>query len=120
MILQRYAARSERQIPLRVFPATLRGKAAAIMTSLTCWNLAPTRALIQPTSSSPPIATPGRDGCDRRLVPMRVRYAKYGNLGNAGVLACDLLDIARVDVHSTGNDHVLLAVTKYRKPSAST
>src|SRR5262245_9828227 len=50
------------------------------------------------------------DGRYRRLSPPRMRRAKYGDFGDAWVLAGDLLDVSRVDVHAARNDHVLFAV----------
>src|SRR5262245_4531180 len=45
-----------------------------------------------------------------RLTPFLVRHADDRHLENSGVCADNFLDLTRVDVCTTGDDHVLLAI----------
>src|SRR3954447_10046380 len=50
---------------------------------------------------------------DRRadlLAQLGMRHPDHGRLAHRGVLVEDLLDLARIDVVATADDHVLLAV----------
>ena len=45
-----------------------------------------------------------------RLAPLLVRDAEHGDVDDVRMLFQDGLDLRRIDVHSAGDDHVLLAI----------
>lgn len=94
----------------------LRGRASIVSTAASRWIL-PSCAFAHCSncsalSSTPFFATTKRH---RGLAPSRRRHADHGNLGDVGLLADHRLEIARVDVETARDDHVLFAVQQREK-----
>src|SRR5689334_19977830 len=55
--------------------------------------------------------------CSHGLSPCVVRYADHGHFGDLGVFEEEFLDLARVDVLSASDDHVLEAALDAQESS---
>ena len=59
----------------------------------------------------------GPDGCFHRFSPLRIGHAEHGHFGHLRVLHQGFLDLSRINVGRSGEDHVVLAVYQEEKPT---